>query len=153
MLYRRWWEQRAIRPALRDWIGYTVQFGPAFAFRNSALPPDRDRRQGPGALAISGENLLFHTERGETEIIQLSDICWIAAGNMWRWRRQWIMGKGAYGPHLIIEYKNVYGHQTLAFYTPDNHKFCRYLRQYHHIHHCKIPRGFRIWNDKLILPK
>ncbi len=150
VLFRIRWEQKRIGAAREEWLraGYAIRCAPSVVWCYSALPPKKGRRYGAGVLGITDEGLLFLTTRGETEVIPLSGVCWIAAGNMWRRS----IGGGRYGPFLIVDYENLQEHQTLAFHSSDNIRMSEYLSQHHELTCGPIPHGFRVWNGRLIRP-
>ena len=146
LLLMTWNGRKKINTAINDWqqAGHTVTCRPTNAVRYSALPWDRDYKHLLGTLAITNQDLLFRNDAGETEIIPLSDVQWIASGYMWR---------GTFGAiqlsrHLLVNFQG----ETLAFHTYDSRRLCRHLSERHNLRCTRIPRGHRVWNSRLIVP-
>lgn len=142
------------RRAIDDWAarGYDVALRPALVWCYTTQPRGADPRYGSGALAVAGDALLLRSQAGHLTIIPLRDVQWIAAGYMWRM----VFGAASYAPFLLIAYTSDGQPQTLAFYSIDNRRFCRDLSVHSHGYALtcrRIPRGFRVWNGRLITPE
>lgn len=149
--YNTIWRQNQKRAALSEWqrAGFDVVSDLATVLCYSNLSPYSDRRQGIGVLCVAKDNVLFRSARGQNVVIPFADIRMIAVGNMWRRT----IGKGKFGPHVIVDYDMPAGRETLAFHTRANRRLGNEIERHSQFICQSIPRGYRVWQGRLIRPR
>jgi hypothetical protein len=126
--------------------GYVVQLDPVPALRCSTFSPRHDRYSGAGAISVGSDHMLFHRFGGGMEAIPISAILSIATGHMWF--RTW--GAGRYGLAMIVNCRIDQNYRILVFKSHDISEVSDYLQKHCGIWPQVIPRGYRVFNSRLI---